>query len=110
MPTQAARDTHDASARVRARPRRSGAQDLDLGFLGRVREQHERQVRIFVTSSSSGRPADARQRLSVAAPDAEIELEGHAVALGELGSAGLPSLRARRIRPAIVSQRPSQFL
>jgi hypothetical protein len=66
-------------------------------------------------SESSSRHPPLVDRLmhdhgSVAAPDAEIELEGHVVELGELGSAGLPPLRARRIRPAIVSQRPSQFL
>jgi hypothetical protein len=61
-------------------------------------------------SSSTGRSADARRPFSVAAPAAEIELEGHVVELGELRSAGLPPLRPRRIRPAIVSQRPSHFL
>jgi hypothetical protein len=70
MPAQAARDSHDASARVQARLLRgSGPQDLDLGFPGRV----------HVMSSSTGRLANARRPLLVTAPAAEIELGRHIV-------------------------------
>ena len=53
-------------------------------------------------SSSTGRRDNARRPLTVTAPAGEIELEGHIVELGKRRSAGLPVLRPRRTRPAIV--------
>src|SRR3989442_13226940 len=52
-------------------------------------------ARIFAMSSSTGRPANARRVGVVAAPAAEIELQGHVVALEELRGAGDPALRPR---------------
>jgi len=66
-------------------------------------------------SSSTGRSADARRPFSVAAPAAEIELEGHVVELGELRRAGNPAprprLRQRGDRQMrLLEQRPSLFM
>jgi len=66
-------------------------------------------------SSSTRRSADARRPFSVAAPAAEIELEGHVVELGKLRRAGNPAprprLRQRGDRQMrLLEQRPSLFM
>jgi hypothetical protein len=51
-------------------------------------------------SSSTGRPANARRPVIVAAPAAEIDLDGHVAELGELRGAGDPALRPRLHHPS----------